>query len=64
MCQLELAKHITLHANGEPLLNQSSSHSFSPHFLNDDSASCLVCQQQIVVLFLGELGELDPRSIY
>ena len=44
--QLELTKHITSHANGEPLLKWSSSHShILPQFCND-SACCLVCQQQ------------------
>ena len=39
----DLAKHITKHANGEPLLKRSSSFRILPHFHND-SACCPVCQ--------------------
>ena len=42
----ELTKQITPHANDEPLLKRSSSHSLLPHFCND-SACCLVCQQRM-----------------
>ena len=52
--KLELAKYVTLHANGEPLLKRSSSHSHDFQFHNH-STCCLVCQRrQYIVLFQGE----------
>ena len=58
---LELAKHITLHVNGEPLLKWSSSHSSPvpqrffllsglPNLLNDDTLPMRVCNRKCVII--------------
>ena len=58
---LELAKHITLHVNGEPLLKRSSSHSSPvpqrfcllsglPNLLNDDTLLMHVCNRKCVII--------------
>ena len=40
----ELAKNITLHANGESLLKHKAPYIHIVHQFHNDSACCLVCQ--------------------